>query len=96
MSEYQYCEFAAVDRLLDSRDLEVLRGLSTRAHITPTSILRLPAQLIDLDIAQPYSSGNPVAASNQGDHVVLQRLGRLRQEPGRKLTFVERLANAGL
>ena len=39
MSEYQYYEFAAVDRPLDARDLEVLRGLSTRAHITPTSFV---------------------------------------------------------
>lgn len=39
MSEYRYYEFAAVDRPLDARDLEVVRGLSTRAHITPTSFV---------------------------------------------------------
>ena len=39
MSEYQYYEFAAVDRPLGVRDLDVLRGLSTRAHITPTSFV---------------------------------------------------------
>ena len=39
MSEYQYYEFAAVDRPLGARDLDVLRGLSTRAHITPTSFV---------------------------------------------------------
>ena len=39
MSEYQYYEFAAVDRPLGTRDLDTLRGLSTRAHITPTSFV---------------------------------------------------------
>jgi hypothetical protein len=39
VSGYQYYEFAAVDRPLDDRDLEVLRGLSTRAYITPTSFV---------------------------------------------------------
>jgi len=39
VSEYQYYEFAAVDRPLNARDLEVLRGLSTRAHLTPTSFV---------------------------------------------------------
>ena len=39
MSEYQYYEFAAVDRPLGARDLDALRGLSTRAHITPTSFV---------------------------------------------------------
>ena len=39
MSEYQYYEFAAVDRPLGAHDLDALRGLSTRAHITPTSFV---------------------------------------------------------
>ena len=39
MSEYQYYEFAAVDRPLGTRDIDTLRGLSTRAHITPTSFV---------------------------------------------------------
>ena len=39
VSEYQYYEFAAVDRALGARDLDTLRGLSTRAHITPTSFV---------------------------------------------------------
>lgn len=39
MSEYQYYEFAAVDRPLGVRELDTLRGLSTRAHITPTSFV---------------------------------------------------------
>lgn len=39
MSEYQYYEFAAVDRPLGARELDTLRALSTRAHITPTSFV---------------------------------------------------------
>ena len=39
MGEFQYYEFAAVDRALGARDLDTLRGLSTRAHITPTSFV---------------------------------------------------------
>jgi hypothetical protein len=39
VSEYQYYEFAAVDRPLGARDLDALRSLSTRAHITPTSFV---------------------------------------------------------
>src|SRR3954451_14120121 len=38
-SEYKYYEFAAVDRPLGARDLDALRALSTRAHITPTSFV---------------------------------------------------------
>ena len=37
MSEYQYYEFRAVDRNLTQREMDQLRGLSTRAEITPTS-----------------------------------------------------------
>ena len=107
MSEYQYYEFAAVDRPLGARDLDALRGLSTRAHITPTSfvntyewgsfkgdprrlveryfdaflylanwgtrelIVRLPARLIDPEIAQRYCSGDAVSAWHTGDHVIV-------------------------
>lgn len=39
MSEYQYYEFAAVDRPLTRTELHMLRALSTRAHITPTSFV---------------------------------------------------------
>lgn len=39
MSEYQYYEFAAVDRPLDTRQQEELRRLSTRADITATSFV---------------------------------------------------------
>lgn len=107
MSEYQYYEFAAVDRPLGARDLDTLRGLSTRAHITPTSfvntydwgsfkgdprrlveryfdaflylanwgtrelIVRLPARLVDPDIAQRYCPGDAVSAWSTRDHVVV-------------------------
>lgn len=36
MSEYQYYEFLAMDRQLDAREMAELRGISTRADITPT------------------------------------------------------------
>jgi hypothetical protein len=39
VSEYQYYEFLAVDRPLDERQLGELRVLSTRARITPTSLV---------------------------------------------------------
>jgi len=39
MSEYQYYEFSAIDRRLDSREMKELRALSTRAEITPTSFV---------------------------------------------------------
>ncbi len=39
MSEYQYYEFRAVDRPLDSAQLKRLSAMSTRAAITPTSLV---------------------------------------------------------
>lgn len=39
MSEYQYLEFLAVDRPLTARELDHLRGISTRAQITPVSFI---------------------------------------------------------
>jgi hypothetical protein len=36
MSEYQYYEFQAVDRRLSPKEMEELRGYSSRAEITPT------------------------------------------------------------
>jgi len=107
LSEFQYYEFAAIDRPLGARELEAVRGLSTRAHITPTSfvntyewgsfkgdprrvvgryfdaflylanwgtrelILRFPARLIDLAIAQRYCVGDSVSAWTHGDHVIV-------------------------
>lgn len=37
MSEYQYYEFRALDRLLTDRDMRELRAISTRASISRTS-----------------------------------------------------------
>jgi hypothetical protein len=37
MSEYQYYEFAAIDRPLTEKEMDELRELSSRAEITPTS-----------------------------------------------------------
>ena len=39
MSEYQYYEFAAIDRPLTHEQMTRLRALSTRATITPTAFL---------------------------------------------------------
>ena len=39
MSEYQYYEFLAIDKPLSSADMKWLRSLSTRAEITPTSLV---------------------------------------------------------
>src|SRR5207248_301307 len=37
MSEYQYYEFQTIDRRLDEKEMQELRGYSSRARITPTS-----------------------------------------------------------
>ncbi|PNU20229.1 hypothetical protein C2E25_08570 [Geothermobacter hydrogeniphilus] len=39
MSEYQYLEFLAVDHPLTAREMAHLRGISTRAQITPVSFI---------------------------------------------------------
>jgi hypothetical protein len=39
VSEYQYYEFLAVDRPLDAGQLDRLCALSTRAELTPTSLV---------------------------------------------------------
>src|SRR6188768_2416309 len=36
MSEYQYYEFQSIDRRLDEKEMQELRGYSSRAEITPT------------------------------------------------------------
>lgn len=41
MSEYQYYEFQAVDRLLTSKQMEELRRYSSRAQITPSSFVNV-------------------------------------------------------
>jgi hypothetical protein len=39
VSEYQYLEFLAIDRPLTAREMDHLRGISTRAQITPVSFI---------------------------------------------------------
>jgi hypothetical protein len=39
MSEYQYYEFQAIDRPLTEKEMGELRSYSTRARITPTSLV---------------------------------------------------------
>lgn len=39
MSEYQYCEFATIDRPLTREDMAQLRAVSKRAEITPTGFV---------------------------------------------------------
>src|SRR5919201_5020257 len=41
MSEYQYYEFQAIDRPLDERAMAELRGITSRAEITPTSLVNV-------------------------------------------------------
>ena len=41
MSEYQYYEFQAVDRPLDERAMAALRSITSRATITPTSLVNV-------------------------------------------------------
>lgn len=39
MSEYQYYEFVAIDKPLSHAQMSQLRTLSTRAQITPSSLV---------------------------------------------------------
>jgi hypothetical protein len=41
VSEYQYYEFQAIDRPLDERAMAALRAITSRAHITPTSLVNV-------------------------------------------------------
>src|SRR3954467_4301825 len=41
MSEYQYYEFQVVDRPLDGRAMAALRSITSRARITPTSLVNV-------------------------------------------------------
>src|SRR5262249_58082819 len=41
MSEYQYYEFRAIDRRLDGEEMAALRVITTRAEITPTSLINV-------------------------------------------------------
>src|SRR5262249_18503818 len=40
-SEYQYYEFQAIDRPLDERAMAALRAITSRARITPTSLVNV-------------------------------------------------------
>ena len=39
MSEYQYYAFQAIDRPLSAHEMKRLRGISSRAEITPVSFI---------------------------------------------------------
>jgi hypothetical protein len=39
MSEYQYYDFRAIDRPLSADQMKQLRGISSRAEITPVSFI---------------------------------------------------------
>ena len=41
MSEFQYYEFQAIDRPLDEEAQQALRRISTRARITPHSLVNI-------------------------------------------------------
>ena len=41
MSEYQYYQFQAIDRPLDERAMTALRAITSRATITPTSLVNV-------------------------------------------------------
>ncbi len=79
MSEYQYYEFLATDRPLDRSEIAVLRALSSRAEITPTSFTNVynfgdfkgsPAKLME-----QYFDAH-VYVANWGSHHLMLRLPR--------------------
>ncbi|CAB1060527.1 hypothetical protein D1BOALGB6SA_5293 [Olavius sp. associated proteobacterium Delta 1] len=108
MSEYQYYEFQAVDRPLIEKDMDVLRDLSTRAQITPTSfvneynwgdfggdplklvakyfdaflyvanwgshwfMLKVPRNLVDVDLVKKFCPGESARIHEKGDHVIFE------------------------
>ncbi len=41
MSECQYCEFQAVDKPIDSDGLKEIEEVSSRAEVTPTSLVNV-------------------------------------------------------
>ncbi len=61
MSEYQYYEFAAIDRPLTREQMSRLRALSTRATITPNSrgrsLIHGPAVTPAHSLLQPATRG---------------------------------------
>ena len=84
MSEYQYYEFAAVDRPLTTEHMRRLRALSSRATITPTRFSNFytwgdfngdPAVLMD----QYFDAF--VYVANWGVHELMLRLPRRLLSP---------------
>jgi hypothetical protein len=77
MSEYQYYEFLAIDRLLKQSEMDALRALSTRAEITPTRFANVynwgsfrgsPAKMME-----KYFDAH-VYVANWGTRIVMLRL----------------------
>ena len=79
MSEYQYLEFLAVDRPLTAREMDHLRGISTRAQITPVSFINeyswggLKAE--PRDFMRHFFDAH-VFIANWGDAIFMVRLPR--------------------
>jgi len=79
MSEYQYYEFLAIDRLLGQSEMDALRALSTRAEITPSRFANVynwgsfrgsPARMMEAYFdAQVY-------VANWGTRILMLRLPR--------------------
>ena len=108
MSEYQYYEFAAVDKPLNEKDMQALRNLSSRAQITPSSfvneynwgdfkgnplklvekyfdaflyvanwgtrwmMLKVPRNLVDVDLVKKYCPGDSAVIHEKGDHLIFE------------------------
>ena len=110
IGEYQYYEFAAVDRPLDSRELAQVRALSTRAQITSTSFVNTyhwgdfrgsPRAMVEryydafLYLAN-WGTRQLLLKEVTGKDEFARRIEALRDEHRRKPAFVERLVAAGL
>jgi hypothetical protein len=79
MSEYQYLEFLAVDHPLTAREMDHLRGISTRAKITPVSFIneyRWGGMKSDPRHFMGHFFDVHVFVANWGDAVFMVRLPR--------------------
>ncbi len=96
MSEYQYLEFLAVDRPLTAREMDHLRGISTRAwksahedankghaHAYDAACRQL------IDLRDAYSQHATLA-------VFQKEFQKYMAEHSRRRALVQRLVNAGL
>ena len=108
MSEYQYYEFAGVDKPLNEIDMRALRNLSSRAQITSTSfvneynwgdlkgdplklvekyfdaflyvanwgthwlMLKVPRQLVDVNLVKRYCPGESAIIHEKGNHLIFE------------------------